>query len=65
MDNTIIQSFVAGGSSGAIVGLFYIIYKIFRHSSCRSKCCGIKSSLSVDLEKGLTSDISEKNSFNK
>jgi len=50
------KSFVAGGSSGIILGGIYIIYKIMKHSSCRSNCCGKKSSLSIDLEKGLSPD---------
>lgn len=59
MENNLIQSFIAGGSSGAFVGFFYIIYKIFKHSRCVSSCCGYKSSLSIDLERGLNSDTSE------
>tara|TARA_R110000822_G_scaffold76657_1_gene184346 strand:- start:15 stop:236 length:222 start_codon:yes stop_codon:yes gene_type:complete len=55
MDMNIAQSFIAGGSSGIIIGSFYMLYKILKHSSCRSNCCGLKSSLSVDLEKGLIS----------
>lgn len=61
MENNLIPSFIAGGSSGIIIGVIYIVYKIFKKSSCRSSCCGIKSSLSIDLEKGLNSDTSEKN----
>lgn len=54
MDDTL-KGYIAGGSSGIILGCIYVVYKMFKHSSCRSNCCGHKSSLSVDLEKGLTS----------
>ena len=56
MDETLSKSFIAGGSSGIILGIVYLVYKVFKHSSCASNCCGQKSSLSIDLEKGLTPD---------
>lgn len=50
---------VTGGTTGVIVGVMYALYKCFKKSSCRSNCCGLKSSMSVDLEKGLDSSSKE------
>ena len=36
------------GSLLIMVG--YAIYKVCKHSKCRSKCFGLESSLSVDLD---------------
>jgi len=36
------------GSLLMMVG--YAVYKICKHSKCRSKCFGVESSLSVDLD---------------
>jgi hypothetical protein len=58
MENNWIVSAVGGGTSGMVIGVVYIIYKCIKKSSCRSNCCGIKSSLSIDLEKGLNSEKS-------
>ena len=44
-----ISSIITGTASGGILAIVYITYKLFKHSSCRSNCCGIKSSLQVDL----------------
>lgn len=58
MENSWFVSAVSGGTSGMVIGLVYIIYKCIKKSSCRSNCCGAKSSLSIDLENGLNSSNS-------
>ena len=58
MDNNLFVSLLGGGTTGVVVAGVYIIYKCFKKSSCRSNCCGVKSSLSIDLEKGLVSENS-------
>jgi len=52
-DNQLISSFVSSGITGVIVVVTYILYKVFKHSKCRSKCCGHETELQVDLENGL------------
>jgi len=44
---------ITGIGTGGMIGLLYVIWKMFKHSRCRSNCCGRESSLSVDLEKGF------------
>ena len=58
MENNWLVSAVSGGTTGLVVGVVYILYKCFKKSSCRSNCCGLKSSISIDLEKGLSSEKS-------
>jgi hypothetical protein len=60
MDDPVANSFIAGGSSGVILGCIYLVYKMLKHSSCRSNCCGQKSSLTIDLEKGAEPSPDEK-----
>ena len=45
-----ISSLMASGTTGAIVVVLYAVYKVFKNSACRSKCCGQVSSLSVHLD---------------
>jgi len=58
MDNNLVVSLLGGGTTGMVVAGVYVVYKCMKKSSCRSNCCGVKSSLSVDLEKGLVSENS-------
>lgn len=58
MENNLFVSLLGGGTTGVVVAGVYIVYKCIKKSSCRSNCCGVKSSLSVDLEKGLVSENS-------
>lgn len=58
MENNLFVSLLGGGTTGIVVAGVYIVYKCFKKSSCRSNCCGLKSSLSVDLERGLVSENS-------
>ena len=51
MDNA--ETILAGIGSGGVIGLIYIMWKIFKHSRCRSRCCGKEASMSLDLEEGL------------
>jgi len=44
-----ISSIITGTASGGILAIVYLTYKLFKHSSCRSSCCGVKSFLEVDL----------------
>ena len=38
-------------STGSLVMLIcYMVYKIFKHSHCRSVCCGSKTQIDIDLE---------------
>jgi len=46
------ESIVAGVGTGSAIGIIYVIWKLFKHSRCRSVCCGKEASMSVDLEKG-------------
>jgi len=36
--------------SSLVLMIGYVIYKVFKHSRCRSVCCGNKTEVSVDLE---------------
>ena len=47
------DSIIAGVSSGGVVGVLYVVWKLFKHSRCKSACCGKEASISVDLEKGF------------
>lgn len=51
MDNP--NTYISSGVTGGIISIVYIVYKIFKHSACRSKCCGQTTELQIDLEKGL------------
>jgi len=42
------------GSLLMMVG--YAVYKLCKHSKCRSKCLGLESSISVDLEETDTKE---------
>jgi hypothetical protein len=44
-----VDDLISGGITGGIFSIIYIVYKMFKHSSCRSKCCGHDSSLNLDL----------------
>lgn len=51
MDDYVV-SILGGGTAGVIITGIYLVYKLLKHSACRSTCCGYKSSLEVDLETG-------------
>jgi len=51
MDNP--ETYISSGLTGGIIAIIYVSYKILKHSSCRSKCCGQTTELQIDLEKGL------------
>ena len=36
--------------SSMVLMIGYIIYKVFKHSRCKSVCCGHKTEVSVDLQ---------------
>lgn len=65
MENNWLISAISGGTTGMVVGVVYIVYKMCKRSSCRSNCCGHKSSFSIDLEKGLNSNDSDRSVSNK
>lgn len=46
------KEIAVGIGSGTVVGIVYVVWKLFKHSRCRSVCCGKEASVSVDLEKG-------------
>ena len=46
------NSLITAGASSGMIAVMYSIYKIFKHSRCRSKCCDKTVELSVDLESG-------------
>lgn len=50
-----VESIVAGASTGGVIGILYVVWKLFKHSRCHSHCCGKEASLSVDLEEGFQS----------
>ena len=43
------NDFITGGIASGIVAILYAVYKICKHSSCSSKCCGRDASINVDL----------------
>lgn len=47
---------IAGVSSAMTMVLMagYMIYKLMKHSRCRSVCCGNKTEVQIDLEESLT-----------
>jgi len=44
------DNYSSGGIGAAAVVLVGVIYKLFHHFKCTSKCCGLESSLKVDLD---------------
>lgn len=46
--NNLIPSAVTAG----IVSIIYALYKVFKHSSCISDCCGRVTTVKVDLSPG-------------
>ena len=53
MDATTGSIIASGGVSGGVVAVMYMAWKLFKHSRCKSACCGHEASMSVDLEKGF------------
>ena len=53
MDSYIGGIIAAGGVSGGVVAVMYMAWKIFKHSRCKSSCCGKDASMSIDLDKGF------------
>ena len=53
MDSTTGSIIASGGVSGGVVAVMYMAWKLFKHSRCKSACCGHEASMSVDLEKGF------------
>ena len=47
------DSYISSGITGGIIAIVYVAYKVFKHSACRSKCCGQVTEMQIDLEKGL------------
>jgi len=38
-------------STGSLVMMIvYMLYKVFKHSHCKSHCCGAKTQIDIDLE---------------
>lgn len=50
MDPSIAQAAVMGGTTGVVLVSVLLAYKIFKHSTCRSRCCGATSSFQLDLD---------------
>ena len=44
---------LSSGLSSVFVMILYMTYKIFRHSRCKSNCCGKRVSFDIDLEEKL------------
>lgn len=40
----------ATGSLGLVVGVSLIVYKFFKNSKCKSRCCGCLSEVNIELE---------------
>lgn len=52
MDGVSIQSLGAyGGLVSVIIHTLYGVYTALNHSRCRSNCCGIRSEVSLDVDK--------------
>ena len=43
------NSFITAGMTGTIILIGGIIYKIFYHFNCKSKCCGKEASLETNI----------------
>ena len=43
------NTFVNAGITSGIITLLYTIYKLFKHSSCTSNCCGRKTDFEINL----------------
>jgi hypothetical protein len=40
----------ATGTLGLVVGISLIVYKFFKNSKCRSRCCGCINEMDIELE---------------
>ena len=47
------EQILSGGVTGVIVMVLYAVYKVFKKSSCSSKCCGVESKIRIDLQDRL------------
>ena len=43
------DTLINAGITSGIVSILYAMYKIFKHSSCSSNCCGRKSNMEINL----------------
>ena len=55
-----LNTLLSSGVSGGIIAVFYVCYKIFKHSSCTSTCCGKQTDLKIDLSPPDSMDSKEK-----
>jgi hypothetical protein len=53
MDANVGGMIAAGGVSGGVIAIIYVVWKLFKHSRCKSACCGHEAAMSIDLEKGF------------
>ena len=44
-----VDNFIAPGFTALVISVMYALYKILKHSNCRSTCCGVRSSFEMDL----------------
>lgn len=43
------DSYAAGGIGAGTILVIGVVYKLFHHLKCASKCCGYNSSFTIDL----------------
>ena len=56
------QSLASSGITGLVVCIAFVLYKLCKHSRCRSSCCGVRSSLSVDLKNSYLTPLNSEKS---
>ena len=54
MENTIWQTAMASGTTGAVVILAYAVWKIFKRSHCVAHCCGNDMDIETGTKEPLT-----------
>ncbi len=44
------MALLSTGTGGTILGVLFLMYRMFNHKRCRSRCCGQDLDLSLDIE---------------
>lgn len=59
-ESSSLTSGVIGGVSFATIGgIAWAIYKLVNHTACRSRCCGRKIEVSLDIDRSPYADMKD------
>ena len=62
MDSTTSQTLAYGGVIGSALSILLFLYNTFNHRVVRSKCCGRKLEVSLDIDSTIAKPVSPKTS---